>query len=428
MIQNDLEQDKAIHAKESQVLVCAGAGSGKTHVLTERVKYLLSEGVDPSSIVAITYTNMAAEEMTQRLASSVDTSKLFIGTVHSFANKILSNSGRAYHILTKEIDQLYHKQLIDHYCKHLTSDKYIKYDELREKQKFTTEVTKREVESYLTSDESYELSCLDATKPISAEFPWTVQMLLNYNNVITFDELIKLTTTYLKSNGILLDHVLVDEFQDIASLEYEFIKSLNANNYYFVGDDWQSIYGWKGGNVDIFISLSKNPEFTKYYLENNYRCSSAVLNYSNYVISEVYNKVKKSVVCKSGTVGEVVHGRTNDLSRYLMTIKTKGNYSDWFILVRTNRDLYKLQEKLTYSRIPYVTFKREGMSLAEMNSLVKGNTVKLLTTHVSKGLESPNVILYGSSFKLGRKNQKDEEVKVYYVGCTRAKDKLIILN
>ena len=105
MIQNDLEQDKAIHAKESQVLVCAGAGSGKTHVLTERVKYLLSEGVDPSSIVAITYTNMAAEEMTERLASSVDTSKLFIGTVHSFANKILSNSGRAYHILTKEIGQ-----------------------------------------------------------------------------------------------------------------------------------------------------------------------------------------------------------------------------------------------------------------------------------------------------------------------------------
>lgn len=360
MRKSDLEQDAAINATESKVLVVAGAGSGKTYVLTERIKKLLSEGVNPNSIIAITYTNIAAEEMTSRLGNAAE--GMFVGTVHSFANRILRSSNRAYHILDDKLDDLYHSQVISQFCKYLTIDRYLEYKNLRNASRYTTEVKKSEVENFLTSEEKMELTYIESDQSINTAYPWTVNMLLKYNNIITFDELIVLTTEYLKSHQIKLSHVLVDEFQDIASLEYDFIRALNADNYYFVGDDWQSIYGWKGGNVKIFTGLAKNPDWTRYNLSTNYRCSKAVVNYGNYVISRVESKLSKNIKLPSDAAsGSIHHGSTQDLTNWIGRIKRSTNYKDWFILARTNKEVFYLQEKLRAYMVPFVTFKREGI-------------------------------------------------------------------
>ena len=126
-------QQAIVESTEDNILVVAGAGSGKTRVLTERVKYLIEERkVDPSNIVCITFTNMASEEMKARLQGVEGIGDAFIGTIHSFANRIYNNSGYNYEIFSEEIDISYHKTLIDRYCTDLTLKAYLRYKELQE--------------------------------------------------------------------------------------------------------------------------------------------------------------------------------------------------------------------------------------------------------------------------------------------------------
>lgn len=114
---------------------------------------------------------------------------------------------------------------------------------------------------------------------------------------------------------------------------------------------------------------------------------------------------------------------------YLGSIKNYKNYKDWFVLVRTNKDIAKLELKMQDLEIPYVSFKKGDMNLDEMRTLMKQDKVKLLTIHASKGLESPNVLLWGN-FPIVQKPylRNNDEIKILYVGITRAIDQLIILN
>lgn len=123
----DPTQQEIVTSSAKNIIVSAGAGSGKTRVLTERVKYLLEEGVTPDSIVCITFTNKAADEMKQRLSNVQGIGDAFIGTIHSFANRIFKNSGTNYELLTKdkEIDII--KGLIKQYGKYVTPDEYMQY-------------------------------------------------------------------------------------------------------------------------------------------------------------------------------------------------------------------------------------------------------------------------------------------------------------
>lgn len=124
----DEQQNEAVHTRSNLALVVAGAGSGKTRVLTERVKFLISEGVQPSNIVAITFTNMAAEEMKERLASVEGIGDVFIGTIHSFANRVMKLQGNTnYRIYNDDIENDFHRELISKYCKSLTFERYLEY-------------------------------------------------------------------------------------------------------------------------------------------------------------------------------------------------------------------------------------------------------------------------------------------------------------
>ena len=223
--------------------------------------------------------------------------------------------------------------------------------------------------------------------------------------------------------------VFVDEFQDVGTLEYNFIKSLNADNYFFVGDDFQSIYGFKGGNVRIFKSLVSDIDYHTYYLTNNYRNGTSIINLASYVIGQVENKIEKTITPISSESGNVVIQNKRNIIGVLYSLQNKKDYRDWFILVRTNKELFEMADRCQQLNIPYTSFKREGMSYTELNKRLALNCVKILTVHTSKGLEADNVILYGN-FPLNvpyyRKN--DDERKVMYVGITRARKNLIILN
>lgn len=433
----DKQQDLAVHSRDNNILVVAGAGSGKTRVLTERVKFLLEEGVPPCNIVAITFTNMAAEEMKERLFDVPGIGDAFIGTIHSFANRVMKLSGENYRIYDDGIDNDFHRKLITKYCKSLTFDRYLEYKDMKT-QEMMGKISEKELNEFLLPSENGELRLIERTQGDidyeisvagSTQFPESIDTLCKARNVITFEELLRKAEAYFRSINAQIEHVLVDEFQDVGSLEFNFIDSLQAENYFLVGDDWQSIYSFKGGNVKIFLKLIEDGLFTVFYLTNNYRNSQAVLEIADTIIGQVYSKIDKAVVQISDREGSVQILSRRTLPVVLNSIKEDGNFRDYFILVRTNKDLFKIQDICEDLEVPYTTFKREGMSLADLRRHMASNRVKILTVHVSKGLEVKNVLLYGNFPVQCPNYMKDEEErKVMYVAVTRAEENLVIMN
>lgn len=434
----DSQQEIIVNSTEKNIVVVAGAGSGKTRVLTERIKHLIKDlGVSAHSIVAITFTNAAAEEMKLRLSDINTVGEAFIGTIHSFANHIMKESGERYQLLTDELDMQLHKTLIEKYCENLTYESYLKYKDL-ESEVARGKAHENVLNNFFTPSEWSDFNTLHFSCEIVEEdiktgghltYGESIKTLCKKRGIITFDELLIRARKYFESLNTKLEYVFVDEFQDVGSLEYNFIQSLNAENYFFVGDDFQSIYGFKGGNVRIFKSLVEDSDFCTYYLTNNYRNSTSILETANFVINQVYDKIPKDITPKVSEKGDVSLLSKASINTTLYSLKNDRSLKDWFILVRTNKELFELSRKCEDLNIPYVTFKREGMSLKELNKLMATNCVKLLTVHTSKGLEADNVIMYGN-FPLTVPNYRknDDERKVMYVGITRARKKLIILN
>lgn len=433
----DSQQDLAVHAKDNHILVVAGAGSGKTRVLTERIKFLLEQGVRPCNIVAITFTNMAAEEMKERLSDVEGVGDAFIGTIHSFANRVMKLSGESYRIYDDSIDNDFHKELIEKYCKSLTFERYLEYKDMKT-QEMMGKISEKDLKDFLLPSELGELRLIEREEESiqyeienvgSTQFPESIETMCKKRGVITFDELLKKAEVYFRQINAEIEHVLVDEFQDVGTLEFNFIDSLQAENYFLVGDDWQSIYSFKGGNVRIFMKLIEDGLFQVFYLTNNYRNSKAVLEIADTVISQVYNKIDKNITPVSDEQGSVKILSKRSLYPILKAIKEEGNYKDYFILVRTNKDIFRLQEVCEDIELPFTTFKRDGMSLADLKRHMNSNRVKILTVHVSKGLEVKNVLLYGNfPVKCPNYMRDEEERKVMYVGITRAKENLIIMN
>lgn len=422
----DSTQEKIVKSKANNIIVSAGAGSGKTRVLTERVKYLIESGVDPSSIVCITFTNKAANEMRERLSDINGVSGAFIGTIHSFANHILKDSGKRYDILTADKETEIIRSLISKYAKYATIDDYSNYIKWRNMQKL----------GYI--DEEIQVPSMNAIHEIeifygkieSDCYPENLKTICVKNKIITFDELIKECTEYFKKIGGSIEYLLVDEFQDIGMNEYEFIMALNAEHNFMVGDDWQSIYGFKGGDVQIFLSLMRDENWKSFHMATNYRNSEKILDIAKKVIRQATDIIDKRVKCARTETGYVLLDSKYNLDKYLDNINKYKDYKDWFILVRTNKEIYEVSQKLAKARVPFQTFKQSNVSTEELTKIMNSNTVKLLTVHASKGLETKKVLIYGN-FQVQTPQYKrvnSEERKIFYVAITRAMDKLIILS
>lgn len=425
----DTTQEKIVTSKAKNIIVSAGAGSGKTRVLTERVKHLIETGVDPVNIVCITFTNKAANEMKERLSGVEGANNAFIGTIHSFANHILKDSGKHYDLLTADKETEIIRSLISKYGKYTTVEDYTNYIKWRNMIKLgiVDEHIERPSENAI---HEIEIFYGKVEKSASMGYPENLQDICAKQNIITFDQLIIECTAYFKKIGGSIEYLLVDEFQDIGMSEYEFIMALNAEHNFMVGDDWQSIYGFKGGDVQIFLSLMHNPDWKSYSMTTNYRNAEKILDTAKVVIKQADDIINKRVKAARDELGYVKIDNKYNLDEYLDYIKQYKDYKDWFILVRTNKEIYELSQKLIKAHIPFQTFKQGNTSTKELDNIMNSNTVKLLTVHASKGLENKKVIVYGNfPIKVPTyRKVNSEERKVFYVAITRAMDELIILN
>lgn len=230
--------------------------------------------------------------------------------------------------------------------------------------------------------------------------------------------------------------MLVDEFQDIGIYEYEFINKLNPKNLFVVGDDYQSIYEFKGSDFEYFKSLISNPDFTVFKLVNNYRCSKKIVNFSNNVIKQIDDVIPKKCVSKAEYFDSSVtqkDGTINDVFNYIKSINPK-DFGKWFVIARSNDDVVRISRMCYACGIPAVTFKKSTMTPEELNDAIKSNSIKILTIHTAKGLESDNVLLYGPFPKDADeaywKNPwvGTELCRIYYVGATRARKRLVVIG
>lgn len=421
------EQKVVVESDEEKILVVAGAGSGKSTTLTERVKYLIEEkGVAPEGVVCITFTNAAADEMKDRLKDVKGIGETFIGTIHSFANRIYRQSGLTYELFTLEVDIRLAKEIINNWTnlgifQYLTLARYTEWlDQKRKVDLGELDPEDAEPARFLNPSEYAEFKEMRAKQ----------QDLCKERNIITFDELLQHTKEYYATLGASIDYVLLDEAQDIGNLEFDFIQGLNAKNLFMVGDDYQNIYSFKGANVRIFKRMAKDKGTAVYYLTDHYRCGTKIIELADKIIEQVPDRIKKTMNVKSGRTGEVITDSKGNVHKYIMALQKEENLNDWFILCRSNKDVNMLVNILRQYNVPVDTFKRAGMSAQEMEMRMALPSVKVLTVHTSKGLENKNVILYGN-FPMKYPSWWEpnyEERRVFYVGVTRASEKLILLN
>jgi len=364
-------QRQAVESGEGPLLILAGAGSGKTRVLTYRIAHLIASGVEPWNILAITFTNKAAKEMRERVISLVGSEGegLWVATFHSTCVRILR----------REISKLpgYSRSFVIYDA----SDQLALLKEcLRELNIDEKKIVPRAVLSVI-SDAKNKLQDVDTfTAKASgdyflekaAEVYALYQKKLIANNALDFDDLIMLTVRILRENPDVLNfyqqkfrYILVDEYQDTNHAQYVLINVLakRYRNLCVVGDDDQSVYGWRGANVQNILDFERDyPEAKVMKLEQNYRSTQKILKAANEVVSHNYNRKGKKLWTENDEGDQIILYQASDEhdeSRYIagkireLSDSEGRRYSDFAILYRTNAQSRVLEEHLMKEGIPY---------------------------------------------------------------------------
>ena len=365
------------------VLVIAGAGSGKTSVLTHRVVYLINEKNYASwKILGFTFTNKAANEMKTRISNIIPNKKFhYIGTFHSVCLRILREDIKALDIenitsnfsIIDEDDQ--NSILKDIYKANNFDNQVLKIKVC------LSWISKMKAEGIYENDDVYEwLSFLDNTyeghtkKDICKKVYEEYLKFLKNSNLLDFDDLIKYAKQVLQIEEIgkkwkeRFDYILVDEFQDTNLDQYEIIKLLSKNmkNVFAVGDPDQMIYSWRGAQKNIFNSFKNDFANTEVIvLEQNYRSTKKILNIANSLINNNPNRIKKNLFTDSNFNSEVIYFEADDqdneskfvCSKIKELVQAKQyQYKDIAILYRANYLSRNIEESLSHNYIPYRIF------------------------------------------------------------------------
>lgn len=369
------QQEKAVKDTEGAVLVFAGAGSGKTRVLTHRIVYLIEEKkVNPWNILAITFTNKATSEMKTRLNDMLGENGVWVSTFHSLCTRILFNYADriGYDKNFSIYDEVGTKKIMQRIMreKHLDEDKEMPklinhIANAKNKGLSPTEYSKLLTEGFYKKGE----------EELITEVYERYDELLKENNAMDFDDLLIRTKELLISCEDVKEYyqnkfryVHVDEFQDTNEVQFELVKLFSGKhkNVFVVGDDDQSIYGWRGANVDNILNFDKTyPDAKIYKLEQNYRSTQAILDCANNLIKNNHKRSEKSLFTdkKSGVRVEYLINANeyDEASRVLDTIRTlkrvEGyNNSDIAILVRNNHLTRVFESGLNKTGISYKVF------------------------------------------------------------------------
>ena len=429
------QQRAAVSHLHGPLLVLAGAGTGKTRVITTRIANLLAHGVDPRSILAVSFTRKAGEEMKERLLELVGEAgkAMQVSTFHAFGLSILREQHNHVQLrkgfrVCRAAEQL---ELCDAAVAGLGSG--IEFD--------------REPRHVLRCISMAKNAGREATELLQAESleEQALGQILNAYNaalrrqqLIDLDDMVGLPVAILEGNAMVrqayqrrFQHVLVDEFQDSNMIQNRFIRCLvNGNrNLCVVGDDDQSIYAFRGARRELILQFPRQYRgATVKHLSTNYRCTRQIIGVANAVIKESTGKryKKRLVAVKAGAV-PVRHVQVPDetvayrfIARDIVAIRRAGRrYEEVAVLVRGGQELGSVQAQLRELQIPYG---KAG--------------VHVMTLHAAKGLEFPVVYLPGldegtlpswHATQAGA-DSVEEERRLFYVGVTRAAEQLTLVS
>lgn len=365
------QQKLGVFTTEGPVLILAGAGSGKTRVLTHRVAYLIEEkGVAPYHIMAITFTNKAAGEMRERIDSMIGmgSESIWVSTFHSSCVRILrrfaDRLGYANSFTIYDTDDS--KTLMKDICKRLEIDTKIY------KEKTFLNVISSAKNELISPEEFAQNAVGDFNKTRQAQVYREYQARLKANNAMDFDDLIMKTVELLKFDTEVRNfyqekfhYIMVDEYQDTNTAQFELVRLLASGreNLCVVGDDDQSIYKFRGANIYNILNFEKHyPNATVIKLEQNYRSTANILNAANGVIANNQGRKEKRLWTEAGD-GEKIYFQQFEsayeeadfIARDIAARVRRGEYQygDCAILYRTNGQSRMLEEKLIMSGIPY---------------------------------------------------------------------------
>ena len=363
------KQAEAVQTTEGPLLIMAGAGSGKTRVLTHRIAYLIDEKmINPWNILAITFTNKAAREMRERaMALNPATSETLIATFHSMCVRILRREADhiGYNRNFTIVDPGEQRTLMKRILKTLNLDPK-KWNER------AILGTISNAKNDLLDEVAYEHQAGDMYTQIVAKCYKSYQEELRRSEAMDFDDLIMMTLRLFDKNPDVLayyqqryQYIHVDEYQDTNHAQYQLVKLLASRfkNICVVGDADQSIYGWRGADMQNILDFEKDyPEAKVVLLEENYRSTKKILQAANEVIKNNRNRRPKKLWTQNDEGEQIVYYRANDERDEAVFVastidnivreKVK-NFKDFAVLYRTNAQSRTIEEALLKSNIPY---------------------------------------------------------------------------
>ncbi len=374
------EQKEAVQTVTGPLLILAGAGSGKTKVLTTRIAYMIKQGVKPQNILAVTFTNKAAKEMKARLGSMIgeNTVKyMWVGTFHGICGRILRENIDRYSFPSgKKLDKNFTiyddndtNAVLKQAIKKLNLDDKIYQPKLVKSVISNAKNKMQDAYTFATFARDFKSQKIAA---IYEEYENT----LNNNNAIDFDDMLMLTVKLLDHNTEIrthyyerFKHIMVDEYQDTNLAQYNLVNMLYTNklaevpperSLCVVGDVDQSIYSWRGADYTIIMNFQKDFKNTKLIkLEQNYRSTANILNVANAIIENNTERVDKVLYSNKGE-GELIdyfeaQDEADEANFIVSRIKqdSGGNYNQYAILYRTNSQSRSIEEACMAAGVPY---------------------------------------------------------------------------
>ena len=363
-------QREAVYHTDGPLLILAGAGSGKTRVLTHRIAYLIGErGVNPWNILAITFTNKAAEEMRQRVDKLVGfgAESVWVSTFHSACVRILrrfiDRLGYENHFTIYDTDD--QKTLIKEVCRKVDVD-----TKVFKERSLLSAISSAKNEMILPDE--FELNAGgDFAKMKIAKVYREYEAQMRANNALDFDDLLVKTVQLLQTQPDVLEsyqerfrYIMVDEYQDTNTVQFQLVSLLAGKykNLCVVGDDDQSIYKFRGANIRNILDFEHEfPDAKVIKLEQNYRSTGNILNAANSVIANNRGRKEKSLWTENGE-GELIRLRQFDTAfdeadfigeDIKSAVRQGGSYNDSAVLYRTNAQSRLLEEKFIAMNIPY---------------------------------------------------------------------------
>lgn len=364
------EQRRAVELAGGPLLIFAGAGSGKTRVITYRIAKLIADGVPPHRILAVTFTNKSAREMRERVEALVGerAKSMWIGTFHSICSRMLRIDGKAIgldpnFVIYDDGDQ---NQLIRDIFKLKNID-----DKSIQPRAVLNEISS--AKEKLKTPEQYAETATGFFENIVADVFKSYNHLLRKANALDFDDILFYTVRLLAQRQEVLEkyqdrflHVLVDEYQDVNLAQYKLVHEIAAKhrNVVVVGDDAQSIYAWRGADVSLILKFGSDyPDAAIIKLEQNYRSTKRILSAANEVIRRNRGRADKSLwtdnaegvpitLTQAGTEQDEAMMAADAILRDVRN--NRRNYGDFAVLYRTNAQSRVMEEAFLTMRIPHV--------------------------------------------------------------------------